>query len=248
LAVDRSEHVRAVERWREARLRRLLAPTGWLAVVDRLELVEGDNELPFGTVTLHGGEAHLRVAGGHRVTVGGEPVNERTLRWEERGPTASFTHAGRIYELVRRDEAFALRVKDPLSPGRLGFAGLSHFPIDLGHRVVARFERQPAPRHTGGVAHFTLGGRSLALEGTLETGSQRLFFTFADETNRSESYPAGRFLYAEVPKGDEVVLDFNTSFNPPCAFTEFVACPVVPAESRLPVAVAAGEKRYAQGH
>jgi uncharacterized protein len=236
--VDRREHVQAVERWREARLRRLLAPTGWLAVVDRIELREGENALPFGTVTVADGVAHVRAD--QRVTAGGGAVKERTLRVVEDGPPDSVTHAGRIYELVSRAGALALRVKDPLSPARLGFAGLSHFPIDLGHRVVARFER----REAGGVARFTLGGRSLALEGSLETGSHRLFFLFRDETNRDESYPAGRFLYAEVPAGDDVVLDFNTSFNPPCAFTEFVACPVVPPEAHLPVAVTAGEKRY----
>jgi uncharacterized protein len=238
--VDRREHVQTVERWREARLRRLLAPTGWLAVVDRIELREGENALPFGTVTVADGVAHVRAD--QRVTVGGEAVNERTLHVVENGPPDSLTHAGRIYELVSRAGALALRVKDPLSPARLGFAGLSHFPIDLGHRVVARFEHHE-PRG-GGVARFTLGGKSLALEGTLETGSRRLFFLFRDETNREESYPAGRFLYAEVPDGDEIVLDFNTSFNPPCAFTEFVACPVVPPDAHLPVAVAAGEKRY----
>jgi uncharacterized protein (DUF1684 family) len=67
---------------------------------------------------------------------------------------------------------------------------------------------------------------------------------FGDATNRTDSYPAGRFLYAEIPGNDEVVLDFNMAFNPPCAFTAFASCPVLPAGSRLPVRIAAGEKRW----
>jgi uncharacterized protein (DUF1684 family) len=95
-----------------------------------------------------------------------------------------------------------------------------------------------------GRAHFPIDGRPFTLEPVLEEDSGRLFFTFADESNRSETYPAGRFLYASVPTADEVVLDFNMAFNPPCAFTEFATCPITPAHNRLPVAVTAGEKRY----
>jgi uncharacterized protein (DUF1684 family) len=257
-AVNAREHEQLVERWREARLRRLLTPTGWLSVVDRIELVEGDNEVLFGTVTLREGVAQLRTRPGHAVTMGGEPVQERTLRSDEDGVPDALSFAGRIYELVRRGDDFALRVKDPLSPARLGFSGLAHYPIDFAHRVIARFERHAAaretvhqydrgagsPRMVPGVARFELQGQPLSLEPTLEQSSGRLFFLFADATNRTETYPAGRFLYADIPAGDELVLDFNLSFNPPCAFTPFVACPVVPPQSRLAVAVTAGEKRY----
>jgi uncharacterized protein len=41
------------------------------------------------------------------------------------------------------------------------------------------------------------------------------------------------------------VLDFNTAFNPPCAFTSYATCPVTPVQNRLPVAIPAGERRYA---
>jgi uncharacterized protein len=99
-------------------------------------------------------------------------------------------------------------------------------------------------RQVPGVARFSAGGRDFALEPVLEEDSNRLFFVFGDETNRTESYPAGRFLYGDVPAGDEVVLDFNTAFNPPCAFTEFATCPVTPRANRLAIAIPAGERRY----
>jgi uncharacterized protein (DUF1684 family) len=242
--VDPREHAQLIEKWREARLRRLISPTGWLTVVDRIELSPGENAVPFGVVTLRGESAELRVRDDAVVTVGGERVSDRILSAE--GTPEALSYAGRIYELVRRDGTYALRVKDPLSAARLAFAGLSHFPIDLGHRVVARFE--PTTEKSAGRAHFTLDGRPFSLQGNLERGSNRLFFSFGDDTNRRDSYPAGRFLYAEVPTSDEVVVDFNLAFNPPCAFTELVACPVVPRENHLPVAITAGEKRYGESH
>jgi uncharacterized protein (DUF1684 family) len=56
----------------------------------------------------------------------------------------------------------------------------------------------------------------------------RLFFIFRDETNGTETYGAGRFLYADRPNGGSVILDFNKAINPPCAFTAFATCPLPP--------------------
>jgi uncharacterized protein (DUF1684 family) len=237
--MDADQHERTIVAWRKARQERLRSPSGWLTLVDRLPLEEGDNQLPFGTITIRGDTATL---------------GERTLRDDE-----PITHQGKVYELSRRGEEFAVRVKDPAAPARLTFGGLSYFPIDLAWRVVARFERYQPPRQTHhqydtgagparlipGAAHFTVDGRALTLEPVLEEQSGRLYFLFGDQTNRQDTYPAGRFLYADVPgDSDEVILDFNMAFNPPCAFTAFASCPVIPAASRLPVRIAAGEKRW----
>jgi hypothetical protein len=42
----------------------------------------------------------------------------------------------------------------------------------------------------------------------------------------------------------QVLLDFNRSYNPPCAFTPFATCPLPPPNNRLDVRVEAGEKTY----
>ena len=59
-----------------------------------------------------------------------------------------------------------------------------------------------------------------------------------------ETYPAGRFLYAERPKDGTVVLDFNKAYNPPCAFTPYATCPLPPEQNRLTVRIEAGELSY----
>ena len=65
---------------------------------------------------------------------------------------------------------------------------------------------------------------------------------FGDRTNGRETYPAGRFLYADAPDDDgRIVLDFNRAYSPPCAFNDFSTCPVASPRNRLPIRVPAGE-------
>ncbi|MNC85036.1 hypothetical protein D3C83_06080 [compost metagenome] len=40
------------------------------------------------------------------------------------------------------------------------------------------------------------------------------------------------------------MLDFNTAYNPPCAFNPYTTCPIPLAENRLTVKILAGEKKY----
>jgi uncharacterized protein len=85
--------------------------------------------------------------------------------------------------------------------------------------------------------------RLLAFE---ETPGEDLFFVFGDATNRSETYPGGRFMYMPPPAegSDRMVIDFNQAYNPPCVFTEFATCPFPLPENRLAIRVEAGELRY----
>jgi uncharacterized protein (DUF1684 family) len=64
---------------------------------------------------------------------------------------------------------------------------------------------------------------------------------FSDLTSGKQTYPAGRFLYSDLPKNGKIVLDFNNAHNPPCAFTRYATCPLPPKQNRLPVSIEAGE-------
>jgi uncharacterized protein (DUF1684 family) len=74
-----------------------------------------------------------------------------------------------------------------------------------------------------------------------------LFFVFRDKTSGKTTYPAARFLYADLPVNGRVILDFNKAYNPPCVFTPYATCPLPPPENRLPIPVEAGELMY-RGH
>lgn len=71
---------------------------------------------------------------------------------------------------------------------------------------------------------------------------------FRDETNGDTTYVGGRFLIAEMPKGEKLIVDFNQAYNPPCAYTDYATCPLPPPENRLALRIEAGEKVYRENH
>lgn len=73
-----------------------------------------------------------------------------------------------------------------------------------------------------------------------------LFVPFTDLTNGHETYGGGRYLDVPIPPADStgLVLDFNRAYNPYCAYNNEYSCPVPPAENRVRVAIAAGEKSF----
>ncbi len=200
---------------------------------------------------------------GLRVFVGGNP--DSVLE----GPIAVHTDAhgeptilgaGTLsFHVIERGEQRFLRVKDSASEVRRSFQGIDRFPVDPRWRVTARLERHDPARTiaitnalgqvtettTPGTLVFELSGRRCTLVPTGDP-EEGLFIVFADRTNGTSTYGAGRFLSAE-PMGPDgsVVLDFNKSVNPPCVFTPHATCPLPPDENRLPLAVTAGEKRWA---
>jgi uncharacterized protein (DUF1684 family) len=108
--------------------------------------------------------------------------------------------------------------------------------------VLGQTTAQPSP----GKLSFQYGASNFTLD-VLEEGDE-LFLIFGDLTNDNGTYPSGRFLYARKPlSGNEVVLDFNKSINPPCAFTPYATCPLPPRQNILPILISAGEK-YEHSH
>jgi uncharacterized protein (DUF1684 family) len=165
------------------------------------------------------------------------------------------------FQVIKRGERYAIRLKDMRSQQRAAFKGLEWFPVREDHRVHARFVSHPSPRsipivnvlgmvepmRSPGYAEFRLKGRTLRLHPVLETSdATELFFIFKDQTSGRETYGAGRYLYAPMPSNGTVELDFNKAYSPPCAFTAFATCPLPPKENRLPIRIEAGE-RY-RGH
>lgn len=138
------------------------------------------------------------------------------------------------------------------------------FPIDLKYRVEADFkitenpmpfmimtsagEKQPYVEY--GVAEFMIEEKTYALKVFQSLNLKKkegfedyLFLMFRDETNGKETYGGGKYMDLKIPKGDTLVLDFNTSYQPFCAYNAHdYSCPIVPEENFLPFAVKAGVK------
>src|SRR4029079_18751444 len=95
---------------------------------------------------------------------------------------------------------------------------------------------------------FDLGGESRSLTGyTFDSGDdESLVVPFLDATSGSETYGAGRYLDLEPEDDGTYTLDFNLAYHPSCVYDPRFSCPLTPAENRLPVRVAAGERLAAE--
>jgi hypothetical protein len=159
--------------------------------------------------------------------------------------------------VIKRGDRYALRVRDALAPTRTGFVPIPYFDIDPAFRFKAVFKPHPPgtkmdvlniisivePMDNPGTVTFEYQGKSHTME-AIDEGDHRLFFVFADLTSGHESYAAARFVYAAYPGPDgTTILDFNKTYDPPCAFTPYATCPLPPAQNRLDFAVRAGEKK-----
>lgn len=214
-----------------------------------------------GNLKVEGNAVTVSVEPGVALTADGQEVKPgMALKTDAEGKPTTLELGSLRFYVIKRGDRLGVRIKDRESPLRAGFKELDAYPIQPDWRVVARFEPYkdkkisianivgqvddlPSP----GAVVFDWQGKTYrldALEGSPEGG---LFLLFGDKTNGKETYGAGRFLDTDPPKDGKVVVDFNTAYNPPCAFTAFATCPLPPPQNKLPIAVAAGEKKFAGG-
>jgi len=174
-------------------------------------------------------------------------------------PTTNYAQGGVSYDrwkwsVINRGGQFALRLRDLQHPALLDFSPIPYFEYDSAFAIKAFFqpkfnEKMNVPNVLGqviewkvlGVLKFQLGENEFELTALDEAG--KFFVIFSDRSNESETYPIGRYLYVNYPdQNGYTTLDFNYSYNPPCAFTAFATCPIPPKENRLELAIRAGEK------
>jgi len=269
--LDRAEFEAGVLSWREGRRARLMAPTGYLTQAGLFWLekpstsfgsdAENNVILPQ-KAAAHIGEFHLSDEGvlmvaepGVDVRVDDEIVQEILISDDTTDSPVMITHGSLAWTVIKRDGRFAVRLRDFEHPVLETFPALDYFPIDPDWSIAATFKAYKEPRtvavntvidgldwnpESPGVVVFEKNGEAFELEAY--ASGERLFFVFGDRSNGRETYPAGRFLYAEMPEdGGQTVLDFNRSYSPPCAFNDFSTCPVAAPRNRMATVVAAGE-------
>jgi uncharacterized protein (DUF1684 family) len=263
-----------IEEWRQHRVQRLTAPTGWLSLVGLEWLKSGQNTLGsapdnaikqakwpahLGTIVLDGQRVTITLADGADAKIGDGTSRSAELV-DDAEPKPTVVSSGTVsFYLVRRGEHIGLRIKDSEAPTRTGFVGLDYFDIDPSWRVEAKWEAYDPPREVEepnvlgeidkvivpGAAVFERDGKTFRVEPVIETpGDTELFLVFADRTSGKETYGAARFVYSEPPKDGRIVIDFNKAYNPPCVFTPYATCPLPTQQNRLNARVTAGEKKY----
>lgn len=145
------------------------------------------------------------------------------------------------------------------------FKTLDFYPINEKFFVTAKFvrtenEKPFEMKTTGerkpmyvkyGEAYFVLEGKDFKLNiyknielSKKEEYKDYLFLPFSDLTCGNESYIGGKYIDMKVPKGETMVIDFNTSYNPYCAYSHKYSCPKVPLENDLNIEIKAGVKKF----
>jgi uncharacterized protein len=227
----------------------------------------GDIVLPAGSAPaeagvfeLNGEQVTMALQPGVNGRIAGRPVSGAVAMRPDTSGSPDVLEMGTLsLHVIKRGDRYGIRVKDTESAARKSFTGLKWFDVREEYRVEARWVPYPQPKlvkvpnvlgqmepmASPGYAEFTLNGKTVRLDGVLEDpADEQLFFILRDQTSGKETYGAGRFLYADLPKGGKIVLDFNEAYNPPCAFTPYATCPLPPPQNWLPVRVEAGEMAY----
>jgi uncharacterized protein (DUF1684 family) len=265
-----SEYENHILQWRAKKLNERVGENGWMALAGLSWLKPGRNligsnpmceiALPdraptfLGIIEWKGKIIRLSVAEGVQVQVNGKLVQKAILK-SDKDPKPSYITWNNM-RMVLHEYAgkYGIRIWDNQRRYQLTLPLLKWFPISKHFVFKARYTRYPEPKvsqqpdtfggmvedRLDGYVSFNFEGKTYKLDAT-ETKDGKLFIKFRDLTSSKETYPPSRYMYTEPVKENKVVLDFNYSYSPPCAFTEFATCIFAPQQNTLPFRVEAGE-------
>ena len=159
--------------------------------------------------------------------------------------------------------------KSPLKKKDLkNFNGLDFFPVDSSFIVKANMvkitnaktfematttDRKPLYKEYG-LLTFSLKGKEhqLTIYQSMDDLKEEkykdyLFLPFTDNTSADESYGGGRYMdvmTTDVNEDGTILLNFNNTYNPYCAYNPKFSCPLTPRKNHLDLKVTAGIKVF----
>jgi uncharacterized protein (DUF1684 family) len=209
-----------------------------------------------GVAHMQGKTIRFTVAEGVQLKVNGRLVQKANLKSSKEAKPSFITWNDNLRLVVHEHAGKpAIRIWDNLREERFSLPPLKWFPINKDLRIAARYKRYPDARQAehvdtfgemvedrlDGYVTFSYMGNKYKLDVT-ETSSHALYIKFRDETSNKETYPPSRYYYTKpVGQDGKVILDFNYSYSPPCAFTPYATCIFAPPQNKLPFRVEAGE-------
>jgi uncharacterized protein len=277
LAQPGTGYVGEIRRWDSLRVVGLKAENGWLNLAGLYFLPKGKTsfgsgeqaviKFPAGTIPELAGSFEVNdstvsvtTIKDIQVTVNGKATQQAVVFHKDSASAPEVRYNNLKWNIIQRDGRFAIRLRNLQSESVKNFKGIERYAIDSTWRIKAVMRENITPvfipitnilgntsnQQSPGKLFFSINGKQYTLD-ALDGGKDELFIIFGDETNGSQTYPSGRYMYIKRPAGDGVTyLDFNKAYNPPCAFTDYATCPLPPKQNILPIAVTAGEKNY--GH
>lgn len=264
-----------IENWKQKRIDYLKSEEGWLNLIGLFWLHQGKNtfgsgnnvEIKFPTNSIPENAGYFEL-NGTTVTLFANELTDikinntslkRAILFSADTVNTFATYGSLKWNIIKREDKIGVRLRDLQSPLAKSFTGINRFATDSLWRIKAYLKKpqinsnifitnilgQTNAEASAGKLIFNFANKEYVLD-ALEEDNQ-LFILFGDATSGKETYPTGRFLYANFPDTNGyTIIDFNKAFNPPCAFTNYATCPLPPKQNILPFAVTAGEKTY--GH
>lgn len=269
-----SQYVKSVKAFHSQRIERLKQPNGWLSLVGLFWLKEGENSFGsdesndivfpnklaaanLGVFDLKDSAILAKITDGAKVFLKNIRVSYQIMHSDLTDNPTILTHGSLSWYAIQRGDRFGIRLKDSKAPLLMEFDDIEMFEIDTTWRIPAEFIEYESPKEVLtptaigtfekseviGKFEFRINNKTFSLEPSVSENGY--FLVFGDESNGEETYGAGRFLYIEKPDSSEqLFIDFNKSYNPPCVFTKYATCPLPRKENNLKIKILAGEKNF----
>ncbi|MEN8192026.1 MAG: DUF1684 domain-containing protein [Bacteroidota bacterium] len=267
-------YIKSIKDFHSKRIEKLKQPNSWLSLVGLYWLKEGENNFGtdksndvvfpkgkapefIGKFILKDSIVTVNINDNVEVTYNDTLIKSLQLKNDLSEEPTILKLGSLSWYVIKRGNRYGIRLKDSNSKLLEEFEDIDMFDIDPKWKVKAEFIEYEQPKEVeiptaiGTVEKETVYGKlkfSINKEEfTFEPLGDRdgLFLVFGDMTNGEETYGAGRFLSVDKPDSTgKIFIDFNKTYNPPCAFTKYATCPIPTKENYLKTKIIAGEKNF----
>lgn len=230
------EYVKEINEWDAKRVSRLKADDGWLNLVGRFWLKEGENtfgsgknndivvessKLPesIGSFLFVDSTVIFKAKENIEVLHQGKPIKEIVMIDDQKKDMTVLEIGTIKFNLIIRDTLYGIRFRDLNSDLVNNFKGIERFPIDESWKIKARFEPYNPPKEIevpnvlGQISkEKSPGAVVFERDGksfridAVDEGGERLFLIIADETSGEETYGGGRFMYVNKPDSSGTII------------------------------------------
>lgn len=261
-----------IEEWDKKRLLDLKSATGWVNLAGLFWLNSGENSFGkdssnnvifnhpnfpafLGKFIVSEKEVMWVTNPGNQVYIRDKKIDQLVVFHVDSTTNPSLSFSTFKWSIIKRESKIGVRFRDLNNPALTALTSIDRYRANPKWIINARLETslfstvsitnvlgQTTQQSSPGKLVFELNQKTYKLD-VIDEGPGDMFVIFGDETNGDETYHTGRFMYVARPdENGNTIIDFNRSFNPPCAFTPFATCPIPPRQNILPVRIEAGEK------
>jgi len=229
-------YIKEINEWDQKRTNRLKADDGWLNLVGRFWLKQGestfgsskDNDIVVESAKLpeHIGSfffvdsiVTFKAKESVEVFHNGKPVKEIVLIDDQKKDITVLQIGSVKFNLIVRDTLYGIRFRDLNSDLVKNFKGVERYPIDESWKITAKFEAYnpvkeiDVPNVLGQISkEKSPGAVVFERDGkthridAVDEGGDKLFLIIADQTSGEETYGGGRFMYVSKPDSTGTIL------------------------------------------